>query len=55
MESGVDLIREMKRLKPFTEIILRTAHGNIPDGVQLSKMMLLTISPKEITTIRLFL
>lgn len=35
--SGVDLITEMKRLKPLTEIILLTAHGNIPDGVQAIK------------------
>lgn len=35
--SGVDLVLEMKRLKPLTEIILLTAHGNIPDGVQAIK------------------
>ena len=35
--SGVDLIAEMKRLGPLTEIILLTAHGNIPDGVQAIK------------------
>ena len=35
--SGVDLITEMKRLGPLTEIILLTAHGNIPDGVQAIK------------------
>lgn len=35
--SGVDLIPEMKRLSPMTEIILLTAHGNIPDGVQAIK------------------
>lgn len=35
--SGVELITEMKRLKPLTEIILLTAHGNIPDGVQAIK------------------
>ena len=27
----------MKRLGPLTEIILLTAHGNIPDGVQAIK------------------
>lgn len=35
--SGVDLVTEMKRLKPLTEIILLTAHGNIQDGVQAIK------------------
>ena len=35
--SGVDLITEMKRLGPLTEIILLTAHGNIPDGGQAIK------------------
>ena len=35
--SGVDLITEMKRLGPLTEIILLTVHGNIPDGVQAIK------------------
>ena len=35
--SGVDLITEIKRFGPLTEIILLTAHGNIPDGVQAIK------------------
>ena len=35
--SGVDLITEMKRPGPLTEIILLTVHGNIPDGVQAIK------------------
>lgn len=35
--SGVELVAEMKRLKPSTEVILLTAHGNIPDGVQAIK------------------
>lgn len=35
--SGVELVAEMKRLQPLTEIILLTAHGNIPDGVQAIK------------------
>ncbi len=35
--SGVELITGMKRLRPLTEIILLTAHGNIPDGVQAIK------------------
>ena len=35
--NGVDLIVEMKKMVPSTEIILLTAHGNIPDGVQAIK------------------
>lgn len=32
-ESGLDFIAEWKRISPFTEIIMLTAYGNIPDGV----------------------
>ena len=39
--SGVDLITEMKRLGPLTEIILLTAHGNIPDGCCLYGLLIL--------------
>lgn len=35
--SGVELVRELKKLRPHSEIILLTAHGNIPDGVQAIK------------------
>ena len=35
--SGVELVKELKRLKPLTEVILLTAYGNIPDGVQAIK------------------
>lgn len=35
--NGVDLILKIKKLYPRTEIILLTAHGNIPDGVQAIK------------------
>ena len=31
---GVDLVKEMKTKYPHLEIILMTAYGNIPDGVQ---------------------
>ena len=34
---GVDLVLTMKKLYPELEIILLTAHGNIPDGVQAIK------------------
>ncbi|HXS35054.1 MAG TPA: sigma-54 dependent transcriptional regulator [Flavipsychrobacter sp.] len=34
---GVDLIKEIKTKYPQTEIILLTAYGNIPDGVQAIK------------------
>lgn len=35
--NGVDLIPQMKRIQPLAEIILLTAYGNIPDGVQAIK------------------
>ena len=35
--SGVDLVMEMKKINPLVEIIILTAHGNIPDGVQAIK------------------
>ncbi|MBW7960612.1 sigma-54-dependent Fis family transcriptional regulator [Patescibacteria group bacterium] len=35
--NGVDFIKEIKAEQPFTEIILLTAYGNIPDGVQAIK------------------
>lgn len=35
--SGVELVKEVKRLKPLVEVILLTAYGNIPDGVQAIK------------------
>lgn len=35
--NGVDMVKEIKELQPETEVILLTAHGNIPDGVQAIK------------------
>ena len=35
--NGVDFIKELKPLYPLTEIILLTAYGNIPDGIQAMK------------------
>ena len=35
--SGVDLVTKIKSHSPFAEIILLTAYGNIPDGVQAIK------------------
>lgn len=35
--SGVDFVSELKREHPFTEVILLTAYGNIPDGIQAMK------------------
>lgn len=35
--NGVDFVREAKAKYPLTEIILLTAYGNIPDGVQAIK------------------
>ena len=35
--NGVDLVLNIKKLAPNVEVILLTAHGNIPDGVQAIK------------------
>ena len=35
--NGVDLVSSVKKAAPNVEIILLTAHGNIPDGVQAIK------------------
>ena len=35
--SGVDLVQQIKKLYPYVEVILITAYGNIPDGVQAIK------------------
>jgi two-component system NtrC family response regulator len=32
--NGVDLVKQIKTLHPATEVILLTAYGNVPDGVQ---------------------
>ena len=46
--NGVDFIKTIKKISPESEIILLTAHGNIPDGVQ-------AIKPKVTTITKLFL
>ena len=35
--NGVDLVSAIKKARPLSEVILLTAHGNIPDGVQAIK------------------
>lgn len=35
--NGVELIQQIKKIQPLTEVILLTAYGNIPDGVQAIK------------------
>lgn len=35
--NGVDLVSSIKKTSPDAEVILLTAHGNIPDGVQAIK------------------
>ena len=35
--NGVDMVQELQQLAPAAKIILLTAHGNIPDGVQAIK------------------
>ena len=35
--NGIDMVKNIKEIYPESEIILLTAHGNIPDGVQAIK------------------
>ena len=35
--NGVDMVAKIKADAPYREVILLTAHGNIPDGVQAIK------------------
>src|SRR3982751_2079136 len=35
--NGVDFVKKIKKAKPAIEVILLTAYGNIPDGVQAMK------------------
>ena len=35
--NGVDMVADIKKMAPLSEVILLTAHGNIPDGVQAIK------------------
>ena len=35
--NGVDMVQELQQLVPAAKIVLLTAHGNIPDGVQAIK------------------
>jgi two-component system, NtrC family, response regulator len=35
--NGVELVHQVKQAHPYTEVILLTAYGNIPDGVQAIK------------------
>lgn len=41
--NGVDLVLNIKKIAPNVEVILLTAHGNIPDGVQAIKTVHLII------------
>ena len=45
--SGVELVSELKRLRPLSEVILLTAHGNIPDGVQAIKKATVAYSQQK--------
>ena len=36
--NGVDFVKEVRRRYPLTEIILLTAFGNVPDGVQAMRL-----------------
>ena len=46
--NGVDLVLNIKKLAPNIEVILLTAHGNIPDGVQAIKNGAFDYITKEI-------
>ncbi len=35
--NGVDMVMPIKKIAPLCEVVLLTAHGNIPDGVQAIK------------------
>ena len=35
--NGVEMVKEIRQAAPWCEVILLTAHGNIPDGVQAIK------------------
>ena len=52
--NGVDLVSDLKKLRPLSEIILLTAHGNIPAYRQ-SRMEPSIISRKGMIIIRSFL
>lgn len=53
--NGVDMVTTIKKLYPELEVILLTAHGNIPDVVcRQSRMEPLIISPKGMIIIKLF-
>ena len=52
--NGVDMVQELQRLTPAAKIILLTAHGNIPDGVQAIRTGLSTISSRATTTLKSF-
>ena len=44
--NGVDMVLDIKKLMPDSEVILLTAHGNIPDGVQAIKIGAFDYIPK---------
>jgi len=53
--NGVDFISNLKKVCPLTEIIMLTAHGNIPMEFRQSRTELSIILPKAMTIIKLFL
>jgi DNA-binding NtrC family response regulator len=52
--NGVDTVKVIKEKYPTLEVILLTAYGNIPDGVQAIKNGALIISLKVMITTKLF-
>lgn len=52
--NGVDFLQNIKGSFPLTEVILLTAFGNIPDGVQAMKNGAFDYIVKAMITIKLF-
>lgn len=52
--NGVEMVTRIKQAEPDCEVILLTAYGNIPDGVQATRTAHSTTSPKGMTTTRSF-
>ncbi len=50
--DGVEFFGNLKGKYPFTEFILLTAYGNIPDSVKAIKTGHLIILPRVTTTIK---
>ena len=52
--SGIELIRAIKEIRPYAEVINLTAFGTIADGVMAMRNGLLIILPRVMIMTRLF-